>query len=96
MYAGSAFYYENLSLVEDKMALNTQIVSGEDEPRYVSHPTGHTNSVSGEGEPRYVSHPAAHSNAVVFRRNTGSDTDNIHLAVSVNAHFRVESGNVRT
>jgi hypothetical protein len=113
-----ALSYENLTHVEDKMALNTQIALGEEEPRYVSHPTPHTNgvpavlgeeelryvshptpytngapAVPGEEEPRYVSHPAAHINGV-FWHNTGSDTDNIYLAVSVNTLVRVDGVNV--
>jgi hypothetical protein len=62
----------------------------------VSHPTPHTNgvpAVSDDEEPRYVSSPAAHINGV-FWHNTGSDTDNIHVAVSVNAHVRVDGVNV--
>jgi hypothetical protein len=78
------------------MAHNMQIVLGEEEPRYVSHPAPHTNSapaVSDEEEPRYVSSPAAHINGV-FWHNTGSDTDNVHVAVSVNAHVREDGVNV--
>jgi hypothetical protein len=61
----------------------------------VSHPTPHTNrvpTVSDDEEPRYVSHPTPPTNAV-FWHNTGSDADNVHLAVGVNAHVRAAGVN---